>query len=206
MSTRYYSFCVVTYHTDLSIINSFCSKTFKYAYAFHDKDDSPPHYHIICSFKGNRSFDSVRSLFPEGQNTFVSSMIDRFSSYLYLTHKNSPDKFLYDDSIIVSNDFSYFSRDSHSDSFDVDSFLNDLTSCRFSPRFLALKYGRDFIRNYNRYMEFSDILFTEELSISRGYPPYTELISYDSFLSDFNLWYNTRYAHQFKVLDFFNNF
>lgn len=152
---RYYSFKVVTYHTDIEIIKSFCKNCFKYAYILHDKDDTDSHYHILCTFKQNKSFESVRAFMPEGQNTFVQPMKDKRGDYDYLTHLNCPEKYQYDSSAIVCNDLSYFAG-KLSQSLDNEEFYNDLTDPTKSLKMLAIRYGRDFMRNFARYREFLD--------------------------------------------------
>lgn len=153
---RYYSFKVVTYHTDIDVIKSFCKNCFKYAYILHDKDDTDPHYHILCTFKQNKSFESVRALMPEGQNTLVKPMKDKRGDYDYLTHLNCPEKYQYDSSAIVCNDISYFVG-KVSQSLDNEEFYNDLTDPTKSLKMLAIRYGRDFMRNFARYREFIEL-------------------------------------------------
>lgn len=169
---RYYSFKVVTYHTDIKIIKSFCKNCFKHAYILHDKDDTDPHYHILCTFKQNKSFesvralmhdsfDSVRALMPDGQslveqNTLVQPMKDKRGDYDYLTHLNCPEKYQYDSSLIVCNDISYFVG-KVSQSLDNEEFYNDLTDPTKSLKMLAIRYGRDFMRNFTRYKEFVEL-------------------------------------------------
>ena len=155
---RYYSFSIVTY-LPLSSVDFFCrSYCLKFAYIFHDRDVSVPHFHVLCSFSQQKSVNSVLSLLSSLSDTSVNSFCeplkDRFSAFRYLTHEGCPDKFQYSSSDIVSNDLAHYTLSSKiSDNFE---FINDLVS--LSPRDLALKYGRDFIRNYKSYMFFRSLL------------------------------------------------
>lgn len=181
---RNYSFNIVTYITDTEVISDFCSRAFKYAYILHDKDlNTPPHYHIVCTFKQNKSFESVRKLFPDNQNTIVKKLIDKYGAFEYLTHKNDPDKYQYSDDLVVTNDLKYFSRPL-SKEFSNEQFLFDICFSTLSQYDLALRYGRDYIIHRAQYLEFKNIIFHEQIDIERGYPPNIELLFYERFLND----------------------
>lgn len=181
---RNYSFNIVTYITDTEVISDFCSRAFKYAYILHDKDlNKPPHYHIVCTFKQNKSFESVRKLFPDNQNTIVKKLIDKYGAFEYLTHKNDPDKYQYSDDLVVTNDLKYFSRPL-SKEFSNEQFLFDICFSTLSQYDLALRYGRDYIIHRAQYLEFKNIIFHEQIDIERGYPPNIELLFYERFLND----------------------
>lgn len=182
MTDRFYTFFISTYHTDIDIIKSFCDKTFKYAYALHDKDDKSPHYHIVCSFKRNLSYNQVRKMFPDNQNTFIEQCFDRYKSYEYLTHKNNPDKFQYSQDIISTNDKKYFINNKLCDNLERVEFLSDIEFKRLSEREMFFKYGRDYIKNRSVYKNFVSICIHDDLERERGYPDFCELIDYDTFL------------------------
>lgn len=187
---RNYSFNIVTYITDISSIIDFCSSTFKYAYILHDKDlNKSPHFHIICTFKQNKSFDSVRNLFPNHQNTIVQKLIDKYGAFDYLTHKNDPDKFQYSDNLVVTNDLKYFSRPL-SKEFSNEQFLFDICFSTSSQYDLALRYGRDYIIHRSQYLEFKNIVLTEQKDIERGYPSHIELLPIERFLNDIRYYEN----------------
>lgn len=187
---RNYSFNIVTYITDTEAIVDFCSRAFKYAYILHDNDlDTSPHYHIICTFKQNKSFDSVRKLFPDNQNTIVKKLIDKYGAFEYLTHKNNPDKYQYSDDLVITNDLKYFSRPL-SKEFSNEQFLFDICFSTLSQYDLALRYGRDYIIHRAQYLEFKNIIFNEQIDIERGYPPNIELLSYERFSNDIRYYEN----------------
>lgn len=199
MSSRFYSFKIVTYHTDLSIIQNFCSLCFKYAYILHDKDAADNHYHILATFKGNKSFQSVRSLFPGGANTLVKQMTDKIGDFLYLTHSNCPDKYQYSSEDIVCNDIKYFSS-KISCSITNEEFINDISSfSMLSKKQLAIKYGRDYMLNFRRYKDFISVMEDEEVDIKRGYSRYCDLLDYSTFLFDLDRAFYFLYEPLYKL-------
>lgn len=190
MNARSYSFNIVTYVTDIQAITDFCSFTFKYAFILHDQDlNKSPHYHIICSFKQNKSFDAVRKLFPQNQNTIVEKLIDKYGAFEYLTHKNDPDKFQYSSDLVSTNDLKYFERPL-SREFSNDQFLFDLCFSTLSEYDLAVRYGRDYIIHRSQYLSFKDVILSEQLSIERGYPSHIELLTEERFLFDIHYYEN----------------
>lgn len=204
MSNRFYSFRIVTYNTE-DVVKSFIKSTSHYAYALHDNDVDDngvlrsPHFHILCTFSSNKSFDSVRRLMGGEQNTFVQPMVDKFGDYLYLTHKNAPDKFQYDDCIIVTNSKEFFTP-SVDKTISNDAFLNDiLPSSVLSLRSLATKYGRDFIKNSRVYFDFGRRVFNQEFDIARGYPATCDLLSYADFYCDFCSYLSDFYFSHFPA-------
>lgn len=185
---RYYSFAIVTYHTDLDIISSFCKNCTRYSFIFHDKDtDKAPHYHVLCTFRQNHSFKSVVELFPQyafdgtRRNTFAEQLYDKYSAFRYLTHKDNPEKFQYPDSSIVSNGIDYFIPNISTS--DNEAFLEKLLSPYISYRQLAVEFGKDFIRNHKSYLEFAELVHKQEEAIALGTPAKPLIsIPYASFL------------------------
>lgn len=161
MEKRYYRFFVRTYATPLEFQN-LLDTSFKYAYIYHDKDNVEPHYHILLSFKQNKSFDAVKKLVDSDQNTFVEPLHDPWSAYCYLTHCDNsgvalPDKYIYSSGDIVSNDTAYWFKTQgglNSISPSNEEFVYDLLDSDLSMREMAVKYGRDYIKNYRAYEYF----------------------------------------------------
>lgn len=183
MISRYYSFSLTSYHT-LQEIQHFCSTASKYAYIFHDKDDCEPHFHVLCVFKQNMSFSQVKSKFPDTANIFVQPLLDKIQAFRYLTHKDNPEKYQYSDSLVSSNALSYFSE-KDTKQVDVDSLLTDLSPySMLTLRELAIKYGRDFIKNYSTYKDYAKKVYIQESCIERGYGENIELLTYTRFLDD----------------------
>ena len=187
---RYYSFSIVSYHTDLSIIESVVRAATHYAYILHDRDTcQSPHFHIICTFRANLSFKSVSSLFPSNaldgspRNTFVEALHDKYYAYRYLTHKDNPEKFQYADSDIFCNNRDYYLPKSAAS--DNEEFLNMLLCPYVSYREMATRYGRDFIRNHKSYYAFAEMILKQEEAIALGLSAKPLIsIPYDSFVID----------------------
>ena len=65
--SRFYSFSIVSY-ASLSEIQNLLQACRHYVYILHDKDVNEdgslrsPHFHILCTFVQNKSFNSVASL------------------------------------------------------------------------------------------------------------------------------------------------
>lgn len=159
---RFYSFKVVTYNTEESAFQPLLDKAFKWAWILHDKDKTDPHIHILCTFKQNKSFEQVRNMVEGEQNTFARKMEDKYQDFIYLPHSEDfPDKALYNETDIHSNDMSYFQRGCKK-SVDNEEFITDLLDKNMSYRQKAVKYGRDYIRNFRTYEKFIRFLRFEE--------------------------------------------
>ena len=158
---RFYSFRVVTYNTNESDFQPLLDKAFKYAWILHDKDKTDPHIHILCTFKQNKSFDNVRKMIEGEQNTFVQQMKDKYQDFLYLTHSEDFDKALYEESAVHCNDTSFFQRGIKK-SVDNEEFVVDLLDSKMTYRQKAIKYGRDYIRNFRTYERFAHKIRQEE--------------------------------------------
>lgn len=192
---RYYSFSCVCYYDESlgrDFLRSFSRYCSKIAYIFHDKDDKTPHWHLLCTFSQNKSIESVKKLLfaKDGNDLKISTLVqplrDKFSAFRYLTHKDDPDKYQYPDSEVICNDLKYFTGSSLR--ADNEEFLNDITSCYLSYRELAIKYGRDYIRNFKLYSDFASACLKQESSINSGINPKCSIfISYDQFLLDIQL-------------------
>ena len=159
---RFYSFKVVTYNTNESDFQPLLDKAFKWAWILHDKDKTDKHIHILCTFKQNKSFEQVRKMVEGEQNTFARKMEDKYQDFIYLPHSEDfPDKALYNETDIHSNDMSYFQRGCKK-SVDNEEFVLDLLDDKLTYRQKAIKYGRDYIRNYKIYENFARRIKQEE--------------------------------------------
>lgn len=169
-----YHFCFITYATPCELINALAHFTdvSRYLGIYHDKDikedGSPkePHYHVIVTFKCQHYESGLfrllqskewRDLSPS--NTLVEIIKDKCQAYLYLTHETeraiAEGKIRYDRSSFVSNDFPYYAKWDICDDADEKSneqFVADLLS--LNPFDMALKWGRDYLRYYERYTHF----------------------------------------------------
>lgn len=75
----------------------------KWAYILHDKDtDVKPHYHVLLWFKSPVEMKYVAKWFGV-QESQVQKIKSEIGAMVYLTHGNSPEKFPYNPSEVVSN-------------------------------------------------------------------------------------------------------
>lgn len=164
---RFYSFKVVTYNTDEKAIQPLLDKAFKWAWILHDKDKTDPHIHILCTFKQNKSFEQVRKMVEGKQNTFARKMEDKYQDFIYLPHSEDfPDKALYSETDIHCNDLGFFQRGVKK-SVDNEEFVTDLLDTSMTYRQKAIKYGRDYIRNFKIYENFVRALRMQENLLQR---------------------------------------
>lgn len=164
---RFYSFKVVTYNTDESNFQPLLDKAFKWAWILHDKDKTDPHIHILCTFKQNKSFEQVRKMVEGEQNTFARKMEDKYRDFLYLPHSEDfPDKALYNETDIHCNDLGFFQRGAKK-TVDNEEFVTDLLDSNMTYKQRAIKYGRDYIRNFRTYTKFAEMLRMEENFLSK---------------------------------------
>ena len=166
---RYYSFSIVSY-ASADEISSLISGCRHYVYILHDKDvnedGSPrsPHFHILCTFAQNKSFNAVASLVVSKQNTFVQQLVDVGGAFSYLTHQNNPEKFQYNSDDLVSDDIDYWIDripDYEEKKNKNDEFVDDLLSDDFDVVAMARKYGRDFTKNISKYESFRFRVFKD---------------------------------------------
>ena len=160
---RYYSFRIVTYinYGDVvNLINDLESVISKYAFIKHDKDSVDEHIHILITFRQNKSLSKVLSYFPKYQNTFVepTNTKELGGDFLYLTHSNDTAKYQYTADLIRCNDFDYFQslaceKPQSKELINAELF-EDIIREELDLKYLAIKYGRDFMLNFNKYMEF----------------------------------------------------
>lgn len=94
----------------------------------------------------------------------MNSPADAFD---YLDHKRQPDKHQYDATMFQYSDYEYWVRrlktlDAPNTNKEIsnDEFINDLTT--YDAYTMARKYGRDYIKNYQKYEQFRRVLMGRE--------------------------------------------
>lgn len=126
------------------------------AYAFHDKDDNEPHFHILLYCYSKHTISGIakwfnRSAFVDDKgmniNTFVEFSLSVKGSFNYLTHEDDEDKFHYDQSIICGYNIDFFRDNTEVDFDPLSESINDLL-CGVSLYECVQRYGRDFIIHY----------------------------------------------------------
>jgi len=137
-----------------------------FIFILHNKDDNENHIHLGIVFKQVVSLSYVKRVLFIKQNILGEKLNDRYEYYKYLTH-NDTDKYIYDINDIVSNNINYFKNNKvvyDSENIRIQNMLEDYFNGE-SYLNMALKYGRDFILNYNKYKEYFDLIRTESESI-----------------------------------------
>lgn len=184
ITTRAYTFDLVIYEIDQEYLQNRLDMLVNngyvnhYAYIQHDKDieidengnevKKPLHTHLLINFDQNVSVKQIKERILEytEHNTFGQPLKDKRGAYRYLTHKDNVDKYQYDESLIHSNDDYFKSFDKSlitsecKESDEINQMINDYGT--LSYRQLAIKYGRDFIKNFKAYEYYFNLIINQE--------------------------------------------
>lgn len=179
-----YAWGLITYGNEEQIKRLCNEQAANWAYALHDKDvneDGKPkeaHWHVMLTFEQAKSFNVVckmtKSYIPD-QNTMAEPVKDLQGALRYLTHKDDQGKYQYDEMIVNYSKKAWYEKYSQtkqekqaSKEEDNEAFLNDLLCPKrdFSVRKMAVKYGRDFIKNCKAYIDFRSMALAEEAGIN----------------------------------------
>jgi hypothetical protein len=145
-----------------------------WAYICHDKDDKVKHWHIIAVFDDKKTPNVAISIFKSlPQNTMINNIRYGVASYEYLTHNSDgarkDGKHVYDCCLIHQDDDDYWVIQWRTDTEvkkaleaekaeeweqSNEAFLLNLLAPKIDVKKMAMKYGRDFIKNYQSYMNF----------------------------------------------------
>lgn len=165
---------LVTYNEPSAFVPLLREHCKHWAYICHDKDDCEKHWHIIALFDNERSPNAIVDLFKVlPQNTWINNIRYGVASYEYLTHNSEgakkDGKHLYDCCLIHQDSDEYWNiqwrseteikqaeETKRNEDFEQsnEAFLLNLLSPKLDPKKMAMKYGRDFIKNYQSYMNF----------------------------------------------------
>lgn len=173
-STQSRKWSLVTYLPPAELAQVFGDKADKvraYAYATHDKDTNKdgsrkePHTHVIVWLNTPYAPSTIKNWFrgydDKGElvNTLAEPCKDISAMYRYLTHKDNPDKYQYDDDVVICSDPSMFEDDVQTcDTWTaVDDLLNGVPL-----REVARRYGRDFIYHYSHIRQLVQDIKQEE--------------------------------------------
>lgn len=147
-----------------------------YAYILHDKDVNPdgtpktPHYHLLVMFADAKTKSSVRKMtdidsLTEDTTINFQKLINPRNAFRYLIHDTpeakSDGKYQYSLDAVKYDSADFWCDCDASDS--NAEFLDDLLSDSMNERSMALKYGRDYIRNRTCYRAFADTLRCEDI-------------------------------------------
>lgn len=113
-------------------------KPSKYAYILHDKDltennqPKPSHYHLCVVFAcpmSAENFSQISGNFKE--NVFVENVHSQKAFESYLTHKNAPHKYQYDNADVVSN-YKWYNAVKDRDGVDTETLLNEIIETEYT--------------------------------------------------------------------------
>lgn len=187
-----------------------------YAYAYHDKDTyeddvideesgevvhekgnlKEPHYHILLILNNCNTLSAVRRWFygykdkdNKDINTLVQVSRDKYFSFDYLTHNTAEcmrqGKYLYPSDIVVSNDINHF-KGHYSADFDSAQLIL-LDFLKGTPyKEMAMKYGRDFILNFEKYKTFATEMHFHEKFNPPDYDPSQAHVVYHTYYNSKN--------------------
>lgn len=166
MEKRSYNWRIVSYASEEEI-KRFCEKWgSKWEYILHNKDikedgsKKENHFHINITLKEWKSRNRVCELIESEENSFAIEMIDKEKAHRYLTHKDNPEKFQYEESEIRSN-FKWI--DKTEKRVQIEEFIEIAGSEKVSLREKAIILGRDFMKNYSAYMKYIEKMKWQEL-------------------------------------------
>lgn len=139
-----------------------------WCYIHHNQDDGEAHYHILARFPTEMSLSACRKHQSGTQNLLgkmLKSLTAQMKMTAYLTHDTekarNAGKHVYnlDDVVYKPHDDYWLKQfDKEGDKEDKEAanenFVNDLLAPDLSVKDMAIKYGRDFIKNFNSYMAF----------------------------------------------------
>lgn len=168
MTERHYTHSIVSY-AELKDIRRILDNAKHWAYIYHDKDTTSPHYHIVATFQVWKSVKQVCEMVESDQNTFSEPVKAELSDVLaYFTHKHNPEKFQYNESDIVYSDIGYWNKRVNNGEDEVNKneiFVDDLLADDIDWLEMSKKYGRDFIKNISKYRAFRHEFRNDDLSL-----------------------------------------
>lgn len=170
--TRFRRLFIRTYSPEQNV-KSFLTKQDRniqsYAYINHNKDvyddGSPkePHIHLLIYSKEGVRLTSLFKYFTE--NTRIEIPVNTFSAFQYLTHENHPEKYQYRPDEVVKHStprfYSVASENAEQEAKEEANrlWLEDVQN--LTRKELAIKYGRDYVRNEDRYRYFANDILSE---------------------------------------------
>lgn len=161
-------FFIRTYHGE-DVIKAFLGSVYvdAYSYIYHDKDTYPdgkpkePHYHLLVKLSAQVSLTAIVKAF-QGQQTYVQLPYSLPHAYRYLVHADNPDKHQYPAEERVEYKAKSLQLTSEELAEDKNkSFVEDLEN-NLPMRELAIKYGRDYMKNSKKYSDFISDMHGDE--------------------------------------------
>lgn len=186
--TRYHSFMTyATLEQIHKVIYNHQSSIVSYAYIYHDRDETSPHYHLLIrtydawsAFQINKWFSFVKN--ETGQNTMCKPVGDLSALHTYLTHEDADSvaegKAIYDRSLI--KDFGLLANDTTHKSYDDTYEIMLAMQAGMNTRELVRRYGKKFLYHYSQFVAVNEAIDRED-AIARTYdaPDYAKPHVYD---------------------------
>lgn len=154
---RFYRWSLVIYGNEEDVLKV-CRVSQHYAYILHEKEEKEMHWHLLCTFKVWKSLASIKSMIDNGQNVLGEEMHDKQAAFRYLTHKDNPEKYQYEEELIKSDDKGFWRGEEQGD---VIELIDDIIK-GMSFRDMAIKYGKDFVKNYRTYAHYATLVEAQE--------------------------------------------
>lgn len=174
------NFSCVSYLTREQLHDVFVRKSSQikhYAYILHDSDveqdgtPKAPHFHIILCLTNNVNLSTCTNWFKgyrDSKDQLVNTLVQPTNSvtgcYRYLTHKDDPEKFQYNECLITATDPSYFEDERQCEGDPVWGYVEMILN-GVPLREVAQIGGRDFIYHYSAIRLMVDDIKREEESI-----------------------------------------
>lgn len=165
-----YHYSLITYCPIGEIDQSVLQSCKFYAYILHDKDltDSgevkESHYHLLLEFNDCRPRNPIKLLQqfkPDVYSTMIENVKSTRACVRYLCHLDQPDKMAYEVGEIFSNNTERVEKLCNDSKMrDNNDFYYDLINLDICE--MAIKYGRDYIKNLSRYEE-ARVLLEEQI-------------------------------------------
>lgn len=146
-----------------------------YAFITHDKDDKKEHNHFIVVYENAVSCKRFLTKFDIGTlQTYVTVCHNAKLCFDYMLHRDKKSidlgKHRYEASEVLSEDINYFDRFKGNDKEanraktekDNAKFLEDMLDKNLTYREKAIRYGRDYMKNFRAYEAFAYVVAEEE--------------------------------------------
>lgn len=174
-SKRSRFFSLICYDDPLECFTLLISRCEHYAFIYHDNDKhkdgslKEPHYHLLLCLRNAMTGTAVLASHTSKQTVTLEYGSDRFALFRYLTHKDNPEKYQYDEKNIISDNINYWLSLAPSPySANGEKYLQLLTDIhnKLSFRDLVGIYGRDVMIHWDTYVIWSAKVFGESATIN----------------------------------------
>lgn len=123
------------------------------AYIKHDKDDKETHWHIVIEYETRRHAENIKNGIQEitKQNCFLEKGRSKKALVEYLTHKNDPEKFQYEEGEII-----WINKNKYETNVEME-IVQAIVEGKEEWELLR-EFGREYIRNRRAYRESAEVV------------------------------------------------